>query len=399
MLTKKQTEKYADVMVWGLKKARRRKFKKGDIVSVNYDVAAIPLANAMYDRLIEDGLNIIPRGYMNEPMEYSFYSKGSKKQLEFIGSWEKDYFGSLAGVVSLMAPDSLTHLKDVDTKKITMHKKIRKQFRDIMEENESKGLFGWTLSVCPTEEPARQARLTLKQYTNQIVKACYLNDPDPVATWEEIFNEAIEIKKWVSSLKVKYFHVESNKMDLRIYPGEKRQWLGVSGHNVPSFELFVSPDCRYTEGKYYADIPSFVNGNYVEGLELNFKNGEVISAYAKSGEDFVHKYLDTDKGAVRLGEFALVDKRFSKINKFMANTLFDENFGGPNGSCHIALGMPYYDTYKGDPSTLDATAKKDLGFNDSAIHWDVINSENKTVTAYLTSGKSTVIYEKGSFIH
>jgi aminopeptidase len=98
-----------------------------------------------------------------------------------------------------------------------------------------------------------------------------------------------------------------------------------------------------------------------------------------------------------VGEFSLTDKRFSKIDCFMANTLFDENFGGKHGNCHLALGSSYSDTFAGDASTLTRERKKKLGFNDSALHWDLVNTEDKRVTAYLAGGGKAVLYEKGTF--
>ena len=104
-----------------------------------------------------------------------------------------------------------------------------------------------------------------------------------------------------------------------------------------------------------------------------------------------------DKGASRVGEFSLTDKRFSKINRFMANTLYDENYGGKFGNCHVALGSSYSDTYDGDTSKLTKQIKTRLGFNDSALHWDLVNTERKLVTAHLKSGKKKIIYENGVF--
>ena len=104
-----------------------------------------------------------------------------------------------------------------------------------------------------------------------------------------------------------------------------------------------------------------------------------------------------DQGAKRVGEFSLTDKRFSKINRFMANTLFDENYGGQFGNCHLDVGSSYSDTYDGDPSKLTNEKKESLGFNDSALHWDLVNTEKKTVTAHLASGEKKVIYENGVF--
>ena len=81
----------------------------------------------------------------------------------------------------------------------------------------------------------------------------------------------------------------------------------------------------------------------------------------------------------------------------MANTLFDENYGGENGNSHIALGSSYSDTYNGDSSKLTKELKKKLGFNDSALHWDIVNTEKKRVTAHLKDGKKIIIYENGKF--
>ena len=95
--------------------------------------------------------------------------------------------------------------------------------------------------------------------------------------------------------------------------------------------------------------------------------------------------------------FSLTDRRFSKIDTFMADTLFDENFGGKFGNCHVAIGSSYSDTYNGNPATLTPQTKKKLGYNDSALHWDLINTEDKVITAKLKDGKKITLYEKGMF--
>jgi aminopeptidase len=215
--------------------------------------------------------------------------------------------------------------------------------------------------------------------------------------WKEIYRRAGQIKKWLNSMKIKSLHVESRNIDLVVTPGECRKWVGISGHNIPSFEIFISPDWRGTKGIYYADQPSFRDGNYVKGIQIEFQKGAAVKINADKGGNFIRKQLGMDKGAGRIGEFSLTDRRFSKINTFMANTLFDENYGGKFGNCHIALGSSYSDTFDGDPSKLTAARKKKLGFNDSALHWDIVNTENKSVTAHLTSGEKTVIYENGRF--
>jgi aminopeptidase len=171
----------------------------------------------------------------------------------------------------------------------------------------------------------------------------------------------------------------------------------VSGHNIPSYEIFLSPDWRGTEGTFFANLPSFRSGNYVEGVRLTFRKGVAVDVRAETGEDFVRKQLSMDRGACRVGEFSLTDRRFSRIDRFMADTLFDENHGGASGNCHIALGSSYSDTYTGNPAELTKERKRSLGLNDSALHWDLVNTEDKTVTARLKTGKSVVVYERGIF--
>jgi aminopeptidase len=304
----------------------------------------------------------------------------------------------LNGLISLLGPESLTHLKDIDPSRIGKLAVAKKYLRDILEKRENQGDFGWTLCLYPTQELASKAGLSFEEYTEQVIRAVYLDHDDPCSDWERVYNLAQEVKDWLNSLEVEYFHVLSENTDLKVYQGEMRRWLGVSGHNIPSFELFLSPDYRYTEGVYFADQPSYRSGNVVRGVRLEFKEGQVIDVKAEEGEEFVRKQLNMDRGASFLGEFSLTDKRFSRISKFMAHTLYDENFGGEFGNCHVAVGASYADTYAGDPKELTPEKKKELGFNDSALHWDLVNTEAKVVYAYLKNKERVTIYENGKFL-
>ncbi|MDR2017617.1 MAG: aminopeptidase [Syntrophobacterales bacterium] len=397
VLTELELEKYADIIIWGLKTARTGKFAKNDVVLLQYDPLAITLAEIVYGKLLDLGLNPVQRMGMTYGMEQTFYRKAKKNQLIFTTPGEKDFYENLHGRIYLRAPESLTHLKDIDPIKIGKFLISRKPFRDILEKREAKGLHGWTLCTVPTSELATQARATMEEYTAQIIKACYLDKNDPVKEWELIHKDVRDIKKWLNSLKIEHLHVESKNVDLKITPGEHRKWAGVSGHNLPSFEIFLSPDWRGTEGTYYANLPSFRSGNYVESVRIVFRKGKAVKIAAESGGDFAEKQMSIDKGASRLGEFSLTDKRFSRIDRFMADTLFDENFGGDNGNVHVAMGSSYSDTYAGNQEDMTKELKQKLGFNDSALHWDLVNTEDKTVTAHLTTGQKKVIYENGMF--
>jgi aminopeptidase len=397
MLANVQLKKYADVLLWGLETSRTERFKKNDVIMIRYDIDALVLAECLQEKILDMGIHPVLRMGLTSKMERSFFEKANNQQLCFQPPGERELYQGLNGGIYLHAPQSLTHLSHIDPRKIGRVAVARKPFRDILDKREQKGAFGWTLCTLPTAELARQAGLSMRKYTNQIIKACYLDSDDPVQAWKTLFKDAMAIKRWMNSMDVKYYHVLSKNTDLIVVPGKQRRWIGISGHNIPSFEVFLSPDWRGTEGVYFADQPSFRTGNLVEGVRLTFRKGKAVRVEAEKGRNFVGKQLSVDQGACRVGEFSLTDKRFSKIDKFMANTLFDENFGGRHGNCHIALGASYADTYDGNLEQLTKQKKRMLGFNDSALHWDLVNTEKKVVTAHLCSGAEVVIYENGMF--
>lgn len=397
VLTTTELEKYADVLLWGLSTARKTKFRKGDIVLIQYERPALQLAEILFRKIVDMGMHPVQRMGLTFGMEQGFFEKADDKQLVFIPPGEKELYENINGRIFLRAPESLTHLKNIDSSRIGKVLVSRKLLKDILDKREEGGFYSWTLCTFPTHELARQAKTTIRHYASQIIKACYLDTEDPAREWDTILKNVYGIKKWLNNLKIKSLHIESKNIDLTITPGENRKWSGVSGHNIPSFEIFFSPDWRGTEGTYYANLPSFRSGNYVKGVRLTFKKGVAIKVEAEEGEQFTVMQLAMDKGASRVGEFSLTDKRFSRIDRFMADTLFDENFGGSHGNSHIAVGSSYTDSYSGNQADMTKELKEKLGFNDSALHWDLVNTEPKVVTAHLVSGKNLVIYKDGQF--
>ncbi len=400
MFTNTQLQKYADVLIWALQAARRNgKFKKYDSVLLRTDMAAAPLAKEVYRKLLAQHYNVLLRWNAPEDFTTAFYEQADKKQLSYVPAGELEIQGNINGLIALHAPQDLTHLKKIDPAKVAQSALARKPIREILDVREQKGLFSWTLCNYPTEELARRAGLSVKEYANQVARACFLNEKDPVKKWKEVTRQINEIGKWLSALPIKTLRVETKNMDFEVLLGEKRRFIAGGGCNIPSFEIFTSPDWRGTRGVYFADLSSYRSGNYVKGVRLEFKNGRAVKAEAEQGADFVRKMLAMDKGAAQIGEFSLTDRRFSKITKFMADILFDENFGGKYGNCHVAVGSSYADTFACAQSKLDKKTKEKLGFNDSSLHWDLINTENKTVTATLTNGKKQVIYQNGQFTY
>jgi aminopeptidase len=397
VLSKVQLEKYAETLVWGLTTARTKPFKKYDNVLLRCDLEARELGELVHRKLVQRRFNVVVNFLSTPAIEHDFYKFSDDKQRAFLSPWDKEMYNNLNGYVFIHAPASLTHLKDIDTKRQSQVAIAKKPLFNIRNKREESGQFAWTLCTYPTAELAKQAGLSVKEYGAQIVKACYLDEANPVKKWGQVYKQVTAIKKWLLGLNMDVIRTESASMDFEVTLGEKRRFLGISGHNIPSFEIFTSPDWRGTRGTYYANLPAFRGGNYVEKIKLEFKDGRAVKIGAAKGGDYVKKIMNTDKGASQIGEYSLTDRRFSRIDKFMADTLFDENHGGKHGNCHVAIGNSYTDTYTGDVSKLNEALKKKLGYNDSAVHWDLINTEDKRVTATLKNGKKVTIYEKGQF--
>src|SRR3989344_4339818 len=246
---------------------------------------------------------------------------------------------------------------------------------------------------------AREAGLSEKEYWDQIIKACFLDEKDPIKKWKAVYRDIEKYRSRLNALspEIDRLHAVGPDMDMWYTLGEKRDWHAGSGRNIPSFEIFTSPDWRGTNGWIKFNQPLYRYSNKITGIELEFKNGRVVKSRAKTNEKLLKEMIATE-GADKIGEYSLTDKRHSRITKFMAETLFDENIGGPYGNTHLALGMSYRDTYAGDVSKLtDAQARK-LGFNDSSVHTDIISTTRRTVTAYLKDGKTKVIYKDGEFV-
>lgn len=289
MISKNKLNKYGDVLLWGLKTARTMKFKKNDNILISFDLSALKLAEILQGKILDMGMNPVLRLSSTPQMEKNFFKKSNEQQLAFQAPGQKEFNKNLNGAISLIAPESVTHLKHIDPQKIGKAALARKPLRDILWAKEDNGGFGWTLCMIPTQGAADTAGISLKQYTSQVIKACYLDMDDPVKGWQETFKKAMTIKKWINQMKVEYYHIESDHMDLKITPGERRKWVGISGHNIPSFEIFMSPDWRGTEGIYYANLPSYKDGNYVEGVKFEFSKGNVIKSSAKKRENICSK--------------------------------------------------------------------------------------------------------------
>ena len=401
MLTQKEINDYADIMVWALEKAggeTGKSFKKGDQITLTFPRYAYDFAEIVYEKCVKKGWNVRTITNPSPKMQKAFYTHSDDNQLTFLPEWQKDIMKETAGSIHIIGDEDLLNLASVDTKKIATAIRSKKAIRDIRNKNEQDGEYAWTLGLWASQDIADKAETTLEKMFDQIRRACFLDKENPVQEWENLYQYNKKVCRWLEELDIESFHMKSKNTDIKIILGEKRRFISTSGHNIPSFEVYTSPDMHLTEGVFYADQASYRNGNVVKGVRLEFKNGEVIKWSAEEGEKFLESQLTLDKGAKFVGEFSLTDKRYSNINMFMADTLYDENFGGDQGNSHIAIGAAFAEAYTGDQNDIQTDEQKNAkGLNTSVLHWDLVNSEQKTVVATRKNGDEIAIYKDGQF--
>lgn len=392
---KKILENYAKVMV-NFALGNTKGIKPGDVVLVQYYPPTKLLAYEVSKEILKAGGHPIFR-QIDDYLYKSLLENGSDEQLLFFNSKvNKALVDTIDHRMVLIADEDPMMLKDIDPKKIMLENSSRKPMRKWLQAKEDKNKLSWTLCLYGTEAMAKEAGLSLEEYWNQIIKACFLDEDDAISKWKKVYEEMEEIRSKLNSLEIDMINIKSEGTDLNIKLGEKRMFIGGKGNNIPSFELFTSPDWRGTNGYISFDQPLYEYGNLIKDIKLEFKNGVVVRASASKNEKLLLEMIK-QKNADKIGEFSLTDKRFSRINKFMAYTLFDENFGGNYGNTHIALGTSYHDTYNGDYKKLKASDWKRLGFNESIEHCDIVSTKNRVATATLNNGKKKVIYENGEF--
>jgi len=401
---KKILENYAKVLInfalGGGARAGGAGIKKGDVVLVQVPEIAKPLYAEILKTIWKTGGHTIGRLLASDDKHYKsrdFFLLADEKQLQHFP--DKLIRGQLEDIdhsVFIIAETDKSAMKGVDPKKLMIRGESWKPAMDWRNEKENKGKFTWTLGLYGTQAMAKEARMSPKQYWDQIIKACFLDKKDPIGEWRRVANKIETYRQKLNKLKIDKVHIKGPDADLWMKIGKKRAWNGGTGRNIPSFEIFTSPDWRGTNGWIRFNQPLYRYGNLIEGIELWFKDGKVVKSKAKKNEKVLKAMIAT-KNADKVGEYSLTDRRFSRITKFMAETLFDENIGGKNGNTHLALGNSYHDCYEGDPGKPSKKEWERLGYNDSSVHTDIISTTPRTVTSYLPNGKTKVIYKNGQF--
>lgn len=344
--------------------------------------ATKPLYAAIYKELIKSGLHVI-HGYMMDDPEYNleriFYEHAQEHQ---IGKFEREYLKGMINEIDyylyILSENNPQGLSGIDSAKIAKHESRMAPWFKWREEKELTGEFSWTICSYGTEALAKESGTTIEEYWNQIIDACYLEETDVVSKWKQIGSQIQHQAKCLNDMEITEVHITGPDINLYVGMHEKAAWRGGSGANIPSFETWISPDWRKTNGWIRCDNPWYCDGNKISGVYLEFKDGIVVNAKADVNDEFLQQFLKI-KNANRIGEFSITDKDLSKIFLPTADTLYLENHGGEYGNMHIALGMAYSNCYKGDPAALTEKDINELGFNQSDTHQDIVLTTEHTV--------------------
>jgi len=392
--------RYADVLV-NFALGGGIGIKPGEVVRVAAHEGAKPLYVELLRAVWRAGGHVIGQYLPDDDSAYNvsrdFYELAADRQVDFFpAQYMRGLVDQIDHQVFAISSADPHALKGVDPKRIMRTGKAMKPWMEWRAEKESAGRFTWTLGLYGTAAMAAEAGLELEEYWRQIIDACFLDEADPIARWREVSAQIADYVQRLSTLPIDRLHVLGEDVDLWLTLGEQRQWVGGSGRNIPSFEIFTSPDWRGTEGWIRFNQPLYRYGNLVRDVRLEFVGGRVVKATAAENEAVLREMVATEN-ADKVGEFSLTDRRFSRITKFMAETLYDENVGGPFGNTHIAVGSSYHDAYAGNADGIAKAEWARLGFNDSSVHTDIVSTTDRTVTATLRDGSELVIYRDGEF--
>lgn len=251
--------KYSDLLV-NYALGSGNGIKKGEVVYLTVPECAKAMLEPLHEAVLKAGGHTIVN-FIPHILEKQFYELAQDHQLSFA---PKKYLLGLASqidhrVVIISSPNP-KHLKNIDPKKLVARQHSHKFYKDALDKKENAGLYTWTLGLFATSKMAREAGLSLKDYWEQIIKACFLDKDNPIEEWKKVTVKIEQIKEKLNNLKIKSLHIKGTNVDLKILLGDKRKWAGGSGRNIPSFELFTSPDWRGTEGTIKFNQPLYRHG-------------------------------------------------------------------------------------------------------------------------------------------
>ena len=383
---------------------------KGEPLVVNAPIEAIDFIRVLTEVACLLGVNDIYYDWYDDELKHTqlkYYNEDAIKGSRF---WNKEIHDEYAkkGAAFLFltsyTPDIMDDIK-ANKMKVASEQSLytRKLYREMQSNNQvdwciaSVATDAWGKLLFPNDDNPKE------KLWEKIFDICLVNEDDPIAAWDEKMKRNKEECNKLNDLNIKSLHYENSLgTDLIIELSNHAIWCGGSSYingrspivNIPTEEVFTTPNKFKTNGIVYTSKPLIHAGVIINNICLEFKDGKVVNYKASSGQDELKNIIETDSESNMLGECALVDKnsKIAKSNILFYETLFDEN-----AACHIALGRGFKECLSdGDELTEDEL--EDRGYNKSKNHVDMmIGTDDLKITATTYDNKKIIIFKDGSF--
>ena len=392
-------EKYADLLL-----KRCLCLKSTDSLFINAPIDSIEFIRILTEKAYKIGIKDIYLDLEDEELKSNELKYLSNEELRNSKSFNKEIFDIYAKKNSaflMLCGENPDTMNEIDKDKISFTGKLLRESKPIFKEKEITYEIPWCIALIPTHSYAKKVFPNdidaYDKLWNLILKITLCDKEDPIEEWNKKIELNTKRVQTLNNLKIKSL-TYSNNLGTKFSIGfTDNVWCGTDtvskdGRNLivnmPSEEIFTTPNKYTANGIVYASSPLVYNGTLINNFWIKFKDGKVIDYDAEIGKEILESIINIENGNY-LGEVALVDKT-SPI--FKSNTIFYETLYDENASCHLALGQ-------GFTECIDTVKNlNDIGFNDSLTHVDfMIGTEDLNIVAK-TDDNEIIIMKDGNFV-
>ena len=403
-----QLEKYVDLIISG-----GVNLKRGQYLMINAPLDTAPFARLLQKRAYEAGAADVQIFWSDELSARNRYLFAEDAVLTDIPQWFVDsrmYYANKGGCAITIAAQDPDVFADVPAAKVAAAQRAGgialKEYRELMMSSQLR----WNVVSVPTAAwanklfPGKSDEQAVEALWQAIFDTCRVSEPDPAVAWKAHIETLAARASKLNALRLCAVRMQSgNGTDLTVGLAECNKWAGggdvdpqgvAFSPNIPTEEVFGAPHKDKVNGVVKSTMPLCYNGVMIEDFSFTFRDGRVVEYTARLGFDTLSGILDSDEGAKRLGEFAIVpfDSPVAKTGITFLNTLFDEN-----ASCHLALGKGYPDNI--DIKDANEQTLAAHGLNDSVMHVDfMVGATDTRLTGITADGVEVVFFDKGRWM-
>jgi len=378
----------------------------GQVLAVNCLLEHAPLARAIAREAYEAGAAYVDVLYTDQHVRRAYIAAAADDRLGWSPPWLvqrlRDLGASGGAICSITGNPEPELLADLDGARVGAARMVELRKASLALTD---GLSNWAIVAYPNAGWAQAVfgEPDVERLWAAVAHAVRLDAPDPVEAWNEHIDRLQRRAASLDSHGFDRLRYRGPGTDLTVGLHPDGRWqaaLDVTHgirhvSNMPTEEVFTTPDASRVDGVVRATLPLQIQGNIVRGLEVHFENGHAVDVRAETGEAVMRAHVAADDGASRLGEVALVDRHsaVAETGLVFFDTLFDEN-----AASHIALGMSIVQAI---PWAPDATPEERhaRGVNDSSIHTDfMVGSDEVEIAGVTADGDEVAILSAGEWL-